>query len=118
VNAINPPHETNIDVLLCGLRGHTPRPPRSLRTPGRPPVTVILDREDDVRFTHTPLRSHAPAAGRVVVHPTVPGGQLLWHDILRALPEHRTDTRHPHALPNGPSTMPPIGRHGPCPAAG
>lgn len=52
--------------------------------------TVVLDREDDVRFTRTALASHSPAAGRIVVHPAVaPSDRLLWHDILQTL-----GTRH------------------------
>lgn len=63
-----------------------------LRTAGRPPFTVVLDREDDVRFTRTP--AHDVMAGRVVVHPTVGGsGRLLWHDVLHAV----ADGRHPCA---------------------
>lgn len=86
----------------CAARAGTRRCRQRLRTPGRPPATVILDRRDDVRFTHTALLSHAPAAGRIVVHPTVPaGGRLLWHDVLRALSEHRPDERPPYALPDG-----------------
>ncbi|MCX4704342.1 hypothetical protein [Streptomyces sp. NBC_01373] len=61
-----------------------------LRTGGRRPCTVVLDRGDDVRFTRTALASHSPAAGRIVVHPTVaPGGRLLWQDLLQTL-----GTRH------------------------
>ncbi|RSO09645.1 hypothetical protein DMH18_15960 [Streptomyces sp. WAC 06783] len=91
--------ETEVEVLLCSVRGHRPLSRDALRTPGRPPVTVVLDRTDDVRFTRTALCSHDPSAGRVVVHPTVPGGKrLARHDILTALesvppgrrPAHRT----------------------------
>lgn len=32
----------------------------------------MVDREDDVHFTHAALASHDPAAGRIVVHPTSP----------------------------------------------
>ncbi|MFE2737058.1 hypothetical protein [Streptomyces sp. NPDC059349] len=47
---------------------------------------MVLDRGDDVRFTRAALASHDPAAGRVVVHPTVTSsGRLLWHDILQTL---------------------------------
>lgn len=35
---------------------------------------------------HTALAAHDPAAGRIVVHPTVvPRGRLIWQDILHAL---------------------------------
>jgi hypothetical protein len=39
------------------------------------PITILLDRQDDVRVTAGLLASHDPARGRVVVHPT-PG--IIW----------------------------------------
>ncbi|WP_406841881.1 hypothetical protein ACICHK_43630 (plasmid) [Streptomyces sp. AHU1] len=88
VNALG---EIAVDVLACGRAASGRCPPRTtLRTAGRPPFTAVVDREDDVRFTRTVLAAHHPAAGRVVVHPTVSGGgQLLWHDILHAVADGR-----------------------------
>lgn len=90
LDPINPLGESGIDVLVCGAACSRRPDPGMLRTEGRPPCTVVLDREDDVRFTRTALAAHSPAAGRIVVHPTVASGdRLLWHDTLRAL-----GTRH------------------------
>ncbi|WOX15519.1 hypothetical protein [Streptomyces sp. N50] len=91
LDPINALGEIAVDVLVCG-RAASPRcPPRkTLRTTGRPPFTVVVDREGDVRFTRTVLAAHHPAAGRVVVHPTVSGGgRLLWHDVLHAVADGR-----------------------------
>lgn len=74
------------DVLVCGAVCSRPSHPQALRTAGRPPLAVVLDRGDDVRFTRTALAAHDPAVGRIGVHPTVvPRSRLLWHDILTAL---------------------------------
>ncbi|MFD0309112.1 hypothetical protein [Streptomyces sp. NPDC127119] len=83
--------EIAVDVLACGPAASGRCPPRkTLRTVGRPPFTVVVDRADDVRFTRTVLASHHPAAGRVVIHPTVGGGgRLLWHDVLHAVGDGR-----------------------------
>lgn len=90
LDPINPLGESGIDVLLCRPVCSRRPDPRTLGTEGRPPCTVVLDREDDLRFTRTALAAHSPAAGRIVVHPTVASGDgLLWHDILQAL-----GTRH------------------------
>ncbi|MFE2717870.1 hypothetical protein ACFXKI_39435 [Streptomyces mirabilis] len=80
-----------MDVLACGRSASLRCPPRkTLRTAGRPPFTVAVDRADDMRFTRTVLAAHHPAAGRVIVHPTVSGGgRLLWHDILHAVADGR-----------------------------
>jgi hypothetical protein len=92
---INSLGEIAVDVLVCGPTASRHCPPGNLRrTADRPPFLVVLDREDDMRFTHTPLAAHDVAAGRVVVHPTVAGsGRLLWHDVLDAV----ADGRHLHA---------------------
>jgi hypothetical protein len=51
---------------------------------------VVVDREDDVRFTRTVLAAHHPAAGRVSVHPTVGAGdRLLGHNILHIVADGR-----------------------------
>ncbi|WP_377266765.1 hypothetical protein [Peterkaempfera sp. SMS 1(5)a] len=90
LDPINPLGESGIDVLVCKDLCSRRPDPGTLRTEGRPPCTVVLDREDDVRFTRTALAAHSPAGGRIVVHPTVASGDgLLWHDILQAL-----GTRH------------------------
>jgi hypothetical protein len=90
LDPINPLGESGIDVLVCGPVCSRRPDPGTLRTGGRPPCTVVLDREDDVPFTRTALASHSPAAGRIVVHPTVaPSDRLLWHDLLQTL-----GTRH------------------------
>ncbi|WP_030390207.1 hypothetical protein [Streptomyces sp. NRRL S-241] len=87
LDPINALGEIAVDVLACGPATSRCCPPRkALRTTGRSPFTVVVDRADDVRFTHTVLAAHDPSAGRVVVHPTVGGGdRLLWHDILHAV---------------------------------
>ncbi|MFC9407837.1 hypothetical protein ACFRAA_23150 [[Kitasatospora] papulosa] len=92
---INSLGEIAVDVLVCGPTTSRRCPPGTLlRTADRPPFLVVLDREDDVRFTRTPLAAHDVAAGRVVVHPTVTGNdRLLWHDVLDAV----ADDRHLHA---------------------
>jgi len=84
-----------VDALICGSDASRRCPPRgSLRSAGRGPVTVVVDREDDVRFTRTVLAAHDVVAGRVVVHPTVGNsGRLLWHDVLHAV----ADSRRPQA---------------------
>lgn len=90
MDPINPLGEMGIDMLVCGTPCSRRPDPGALRTEGRPPVTVIVDRADDVRFTRTVLASHHPAAGRVVVHPTVGSGdRLLWHDVLHAIADGR-----------------------------
>ncbi|MER5539762.1 hypothetical protein [Streptomyces mirabilis] len=91
LDPINPLGEIAVDVLACGRAASLRCPPRkALRTAGRPPFTVVVDRADDVRFTRTVLAAHHPAAGRVVVHPTVSGGsRLLWHDIRHAVADGR-----------------------------
>ncbi|WP_344333677.1 hypothetical protein [Kitasatospora putterlickiae] len=52
-----------------------------------PPVTVVLDRDDDVRFTAAALAAHRPRAGTITVHPTVGTARtvVLLHDHLTAL---------------------------------
>lgn len=86
MDPINALGEVGVDVLVCGTVCSRRPDPRLLRTRGRPPCTVVVDREDDVRITQTALASHNPAAGHFVVHPTVaPSGRLLWQDILRTL---------------------------------
>lgn len=57
-----------------------PAPPLS-------PVTVVLDRHDDVMYTHTALAAHHPPCGRITLHPG-PGTTSetgLAHDLLAAL---------------------------------
>ncbi|WP_327668009.1 MULTISPECIES: hypothetical protein [unclassified Streptomyces] len=91
LDPVNPLGETAVDVLVCGPAASRRCPPcKTLRTAGRSPFTVIVDRADDARVTHTVLAAHRPAAGQIVVHPTVGGGdQLLWHDILHAVADGR-----------------------------
>lgn len=88
VNALG---EIAVDVLACGPAASGRCPPgRTLSTAGCSPFTVVVDREDGVRFTRTVLAAHHPAAGRVVVHPTVGGGgRLRWHDVLHAVADGR-----------------------------
>ncbi|MFE0449125.1 hypothetical protein [Streptomyces fungicidicus] len=55
--------------------------------PPLPPVTVVLDRHDDVMHTHTALAAHHPPYGRITLHPG-PGTTSetgLAHDLLVAL---------------------------------
>ncbi|MGW7171081.1 hypothetical protein ACWGH3_38610 [Streptomyces sp. NPDC054884] len=91
LDAINPLDEIAVDVLACGPAASARCPPRSsLRTQGRSPFTVIVDRQDDVRITRTVLAAHHPASGRISIHPTVGGGgRLLWHDILHTVADGR-----------------------------
>jgi hypothetical protein len=51
------------------------------------PVQVLVDADDDHAVTAALLDGHDPAAGRVVVHPTVgsSGAKALAHDVLVAL---------------------------------
>ncbi|MFE2519452.1 hypothetical protein [Streptomyces mirabilis] len=52
-----------------------------------PPVVLVLDQYDDASHTHTALAAHAPAAGRITLHPG-PGttsDTALAHDLLAAL---------------------------------
>ncbi|MFE8950498.1 hypothetical protein [Streptomyces sp. NPDC007856] len=52
-----------------------------------PPVTVVIDRHDDVIHTHTALAAHHPPSGRITLHPG-PGTTSetgLAHDLLAAL---------------------------------
>uniref|UniRef100_UPI003F490AA6 hypothetical protein n=1 Tax=Streptomyces chartreusis TaxID=1969 RepID=UPI003F490AA6 len=91
LDPINALGEIAVDVLACGPAASKRCPPRKmLRTTGRSPFTVVVDCADDVRITRTVLAAHHPAAGRVVIHPTVGGGdRLLWHDILHAVADGR-----------------------------
>lgn len=91
LDVINPLGEIAVDVLACGPAASEHCPPRSsLRTAGRPLFTVVVDRQDDVRFTHTVLAAHHPASGRISIHPTVGRGDgLLWHDILHTVADGR-----------------------------
>src|SRR6478609_9152528 len=61
-------------------------------------ITILLDRQDDVRVTAGLLASHDPARGRVVVHPTPApwGDHVFAHDLLAALgrPVNRFDDEH------------------------
>lgn len=91
MDPINCLGEIGVDVLACGPAASRACPPRTaLRATEGAPFTVIVDRADDVRFTRTVLASHHPAAGRVVVHPTVGSGdRLLWYDVLHAIADGR-----------------------------
>lgn len=82
LDPINVLGELGVDVLAC-----TRCPARGrLRIRDRTPFTVVLDVGDDAAYTQTALHAHNPAAGCVVVHPTVAASdRLLWHDVLRAL---------------------------------
>ncbi|GAA4980531.1 hypothetical protein GCM10025734_83940 [Kitasatospora paranensis] len=52
-----------------------------------PPVTVVLDRGDDARFTAAALAASRPRAGCITIHPTVGTARtdVLLHDHLTAL---------------------------------
>lgn len=52
-----------------------------------PPVTVVLDTEDDAAYVRTALAAHDPAAGRITLHPApgTAGEVYLAHDLLAAL---------------------------------
>ncbi|MFE0420949.1 hypothetical protein [Streptomyces sp. NPDC058953] len=55
--------------------------------PPLPPLTVVIDRHDDVIHTHTALAAHHPPSGRITLHPG-PGTTSetgLAHDLLAAL---------------------------------
>ncbi|MEU7067676.1 hypothetical protein [Streptomyces sp. NPDC046161] len=56
----------------------------------RPLLTVVHDENDDKAFMDWALAAHAPAAGRITVHPTPAAGApaSLAHDLLRALGKH------------------------------
>ncbi|MFE4653897.1 hypothetical protein [Streptomyces sp. NPDC056707] len=52
-----------------------------------PPVTVVIDRDDDAIHTHIALAAHHPPSGRITLHPG-PGTTSetgLAHDLLAAL---------------------------------
>ncbi|MFE9016339.1 hypothetical protein [Streptomyces cyaneofuscatus] len=86
LDPINALGEIGVDVLVCGPAASRHCPSNeTLGRAGRSPFTVVVDRDDDVRCTRTVLAAHDPSAGRIVIHPTVGGGdRLLWHDILHA----------------------------------
>ena len=54
---------------------------------GLPPVTVVHDPDDDYAFMAAALAAHAPALGRITVHPTpvASAPASLAHDLLRSL---------------------------------
>ncbi|MER6781178.1 MULTISPECIES: hypothetical protein [unclassified Streptomyces] len=56
----------------------------------RPLLTVVHDEDDDRAFMDWALAAHAPAAGRITVHPapTPAAPAALAHDLLRALGKH------------------------------
>lgn len=58
--------------------------------PGLPLLTVVHDAHDDRAFMATALAAHAPALGRVTVHPTpvASAPASLAHDLLRSLGKH------------------------------
>lgn len=58
--------------------------------PGLPPLTVVHDPHDDYAFMAAALAAHAPAMGRVTVHPTpvASAPAALAHDLLRGLDKH------------------------------
>ena len=55
--------------------------------PALPPVTVVLDPDDDAVHVRTALAAHDPSAGRVTLHPApgTTGDTYLAHDLLAAL---------------------------------
>ncbi|MEU1569222.1 hypothetical protein ABZ504_54825, partial [Streptomyces mirabilis] len=77
LDPVNPLGEIAVDVLACGRAASRRCPPRkTLRTAGRSPFTVVVDRVDDVRFTRTVPA--APAHGGVDDDPSrrrMVGGQ-------------------------------------------
>ncbi|MEU1630255.1 hypothetical protein ABZ746_34145 [Streptomyces sp. NPDC020096] len=58
--------------------------------PGLPPLTVVHDPRDDHAFMAAALAAHAPALGRITVHPTpvASAPAALAHDLLRSLDKH------------------------------
>ncbi|MEW2086885.1 hypothetical protein [Streptomyces sp. NPDC005283] len=86
MNPINALGETGVDLLVCGPGMHAPPSWDLLRTPWRPPVRVVVDSCDDVRFTRAALQAHSPAAGHLVVHPADPHRERqVWNGLREAL---------------------------------
>ncbi|MFP8963231.1 hypothetical protein ACLIYP_22160 [Streptomyces nanhaiensis] len=65
---------------------------------GQTPVTVVIDHSDHPAFTAAALDAHAPAAGRITVHPTPAVGTAaaLAQDVLHALGKTVIGTREQH----------------------
>ncbi|GAA2914853.1 hypothetical protein GCM10020221_08170 [Streptomyces thioluteus] len=63
------------------------QPPAARTGHGPAPVTVVIDRQDDPQVTAAALGTHAPAEGRITVHPTPAVGTpaALAQDVLHAL---------------------------------
>ena len=88
MNPINALGETAVDLLVCGPGMHAPPSRNLLRTPWRPPVRVVVDGRDDVRFTRAALQTHSPAAGHLVVHPAAPHRERqLWNELRKVIGE-------------------------------
>ncbi|MEU5090654.1 hypothetical protein [Streptomyces sp. NPDC021356] len=68
--------------------------------PGLPPLTVVHDRGDDYAFMAAALAAHAPAHGRITVHPTPVAGApaSLAHDLLRSVGKHLPVDGSPEAV--------------------
>ena len=69
---------------------------------GAPPVTVLLDPDDDAAVMATGLAAHDPAAGHLVLHPTPVASRpaSLATDLLRSLGKEPPSTVH--STPIGP----------------
>jgi hypothetical protein len=63
-------------------------------SPGLPPLTVVHDPDDDYAFMAAALAAHAPALGRITVHPTpvASAPASMAHDLLRSMGKHLPQT--------------------------
>lgn len=68
--------------------------------PGLPPLTEVHDLGDDYAFMAAALAAHAPAHGRITVHPTPVAGApaSLAHDLLRSMGKHLPAGGSPEAV--------------------
>ncbi|MEU6721708.1 hypothetical protein ABZ897_60610 [Nonomuraea sp. NPDC046802] len=74
-------------------------------TPARttPPITILLDPDDAWQITADALAAHAPAHGRITVHPTpgITDDRVLAHDLLAALGKQATHLNVQHLTTSG-----------------
>ncbi|MET7854227.1 hypothetical protein [Streptomyces avermitilis] len=71
-----------------------------------PPVTVVIDRHDNVLHTHTALAAHHLPSGRITLHPG-PGTTsetVLAHDLLAAV------GNRPYSLATSRAAVSPAGK--------
>ncbi|MFF9346336.1 hypothetical protein [Streptomyces sp. NPDC014734] len=68
--------------------------------PGLPPLTVVHDAGDDYAFMAAAALAHAPARGRITVHPTpvAVAPASLAHDLLRSMGKHLPSHGSPEAV--------------------